>query len=59
MDMKIGKDPDRCLITVAVDKADLFEVMKGLLNKGLAQICAIEEAPTISVEEQPALRRLC
>jgi hypothetical protein len=59
MNMKIDKDPDRCLVTLTLDKADLFEVTKGVLNLGLAQICTIEEAPTLSVEEQPALRRLC
>ena len=45
MELNIGKDPDRCLITVAVDKADLFEVMKILLDEGPVQICGIEEAP--------------
>ena len=59
MELNIGKDPDRCLITVAVDKAGLFEVMKILLDEGPVQICGIEEPPTtiLCVEEQPALRR--
>jgi hypothetical protein len=34
-ELKIGKSPDRCLITVAADKVDLFEVLKGLLDEGL------------------------
>ena len=58
MELKMGKDPDRCLITVAVDKDNLFEVMKILIDEGLVQICGIEEAPTIlCVEDQPVLRR--
>jgi hypothetical protein len=57
MELKIGSNPDRCLITVAADKADLFEVMKGLLDNGLVEICGIEDAPTLSVEAQPVLHR--
>lgn len=57
MELKIGSNPDKCLITVAADKADLFEVMKGLLDNGLVEICGIEEAPTLSIEAQPVLRR--
>jgi len=57
MELKIGSNPDKCLITVAADKADLFEVMKGLLDNGLVEICGIEEAPTLSIEAQTVLRR--
>jgi hypothetical protein len=62
MNLKIEKNPRRCHMTVAVDKADLFDVLQNLLNIGQVQICGIEEAPTITVEEmpvQPPLRRLC
>ncbi len=57
MELKIARNPDRSLITVAADKADLFEILKGLIDDGLVQICDIEKAPTLSVEEQPILHR--
>jgi hypothetical protein len=60
--MTFERNPNRYLITIsvdAVDKADLVEAMQTLLNECL-QICGIEEAPTISIEEKPLpLRRLC
>jgi hypothetical protein len=59
MQLKIGSDPNRCLVTIAVDKDDLFEVMRAVLSDGLAQVCGIEEAPTVFVEkEKPLLRRV-
>jgi len=34
MELKIARNPDRSLITVAADKADLFEILKGLVGLG-------------------------
>ncbi len=58
MKLKIGRNTNRCLITVDVDKSDLFEVMKGLLNEGLVEIRGIEDAPTLRLEELVAVRQL-